>query len=249
MEARLATLQAELAKLQNEKDKQVEIDDERERGTAKGRSYEEAVFEAVDRIAHGQGDVAEAVGDLTGTSGRVGDVVVDLDACAGPSRGRVVIEAKNRQLSRPAALRELDQALVDRDAQFAILVVPSEEKVPARMAPLREYNGDKLIVTFDPDDQEGSALGLELGLKLARARVLMARGEEGALDAGELRETVERALQALEQVRSVKQQLTHATGSIQKARTIVGDLVDRVRELLEEIDARLAAAQSSTDDE
>jgi hypothetical protein len=117
------------------------------------------------------------------------------------------------------------------------------------MAPLREYNGDKLIVTFDPDDQEGSALGLELGLKLARARVLMARGEEGALDAGELRETVERALQALEQVRSVKQQLTHATGSIEKARTIVGDLVDRVRELLEEIDARLAAAQSSTDDE
>src|SRR5215207_4748935 len=249
MEARLATLQAEIAKLQTEKDKQVEIDEERERGTAKGRTYEEAVFEAVDRIANAQGDVAEAVGDLTGTTGRVGDVVVELDGCSGPPRGRVVIEAKNRQLSRPAALRELDQALVDRDAQFAILVVPSEEKVPPRMAQLREYNGDKLIVSFEPDDEDGSPLGLELGLKLARARVLMARGEEGALDAGALRETIERALQAMEQVRAVKQQLTHATGSIEKARTIVDDLAGRVRELLAEIDAKLAAAQSSRDEE
>src|SRR4051794_7685107 len=119
MEERMATLQAELAKLRTEKEMQGEIDEERERGTAKGRTYEEAVFDAVDRIAQGQGDVAEAVGDLTGTTGRVGDVTVDVDACNGPPRGGVVIEAKNRQLSRPGALRELDQALVDRDAQFA----------------------------------------------------------------------------------------------------------------------------------
>ena len=244
LEARLGTLQAEIVKLQTEKEKQVEVDEERDRGTAKGRTYEEAVFEAVDRVAHAQGDIAEAVGDVTGAAGRVGDVIVDLDACSGPARGRVVVEAKNRQLSRPAALRELDQALVERDAQFAILVVPSDEKVPARMAPLREYNGDKLIVCFDPAD-EASGLSLEVGYSLARARVLMARGEEGALDTSALRETIERTLQAMEQVRSVKQQLTHATGSIEKARSIVDDLAGRVRDLLGEVDARLAEAQAA----
>jgi hypothetical protein len=248
VDERMAALQAELVKLQTEKEKQVEIDVERDRGTAKGRTYEEAVFQAVDRLANAQGDVAEAIGDTIGTAGRVGDVIVDLEACSGPAMGRIVIEAKNRQLSRPAALRELDQALVERDAQFAILVVPSEEKVPARMAPLREYNGDKLIVSFDPAD-DASVLSLEVGYSLARARVLMARGEADALDAGALRETIERALQAMEQVRAVKQQLTHATGSIDKARTIVDDLAARVRELLSEIDSKLADAQASADDE
>ena len=121
-----------------------------------------------------QGDDCEAVGDVRGEGGRKGDVVVAIDACAGPARGRIVFEAKNSQLSRNRALAELDEALETRGADFAIFVVPSEDKLPARTRPLREFNGDKMFVVYDAE--EDARLALEVAYALARARVLMNRG-------------------------------------------------------------------------
>src|SRR5215210_685732 len=116
---RMAALQQQLGELRVERDKLAEIEAERERGTAKGRTFEELVAEAVDRVASSQGDDCDAVGDLKGATGRTGDVVVGLDACNGPARGRIVFEAKTGKLSKPDALRELDKALQQRDADFA----------------------------------------------------------------------------------------------------------------------------------
>jgi hypothetical protein len=131
-----------------------------------------------------------------------------------------------------------------RNADFAVLVVPAEEKVPARMAPLREYNGDKLIVTYDPED--GSRLALEVAYGLARARVLMARGDGDGLDSGALRDTIERALTAMEDVRKIKLQLTGATNGIDQARAILDEMAGRVRALLEEMRGALAADDADT---
>lgn len=241
LHAELATVRQELQGLRDEKRAREDLDEAEEAGTRKGRTYEESVYEALDAIAHAQGDTAEAVGDLKEATGKTGDVVVGIDGCAGPARGRVVFEAKNSQLSRPKALRELDDALAARGADYAVLVVPGEEKVPARMAPLREVNGDKLIVTYDPED--GSRLSLEVGYALARARVLMARGEDEALDAGALRETIERALTAMEDVRKIKLQLTGATKNIDDAREVLDAMAARVRGLLEEMGSALAGGE------
>ena len=46
-----------------------------------------------------QGDDCDAVGDFRGGGGRKGDVVVDIDGCAGASRGRIVFEAKHARRS------------------------------------------------------------------------------------------------------------------------------------------------------
>ena len=72
----MAELEKQLQALRLEKEKLEEVEAERERGSAKGRTFEEAVADAVDRIALAQGDVAEAVGDLKEATGKVGDVVV-----------------------------------------------------------------------------------------------------------------------------------------------------------------------------
>jgi hypothetical protein len=237
---KLAALELEVQRLHAERERTADVAEAEEAGTRKGRTYEEAVYEALDAVAIGQGDVAEAVGDLREATGKTGDVVVGIDGCSGPVRGRIVFEAKNSQLTRPKALRELDDALAERNADFAVLVVPSEEKVPARMAPLREYNGDKLIVTFDPE--EGSRLALEVAYALARARVLMARGDGEGLDAGALRDAIDRALTAMEDVRKIKLQLTGATNSVEGARSILDEMAGRVRELLEDMRGALAAA-------
>jgi hypothetical protein len=248
MREQMVALKLELAGLRAERDTAEEVAAERERSTAKGRPYEEAVVEAVDAIARGMGDDCDAVGDFRGAGGRKGDVVVDIDGCAGASRGRIVFEAKHSRRSRKEAVAELEEAMTTRGADYGIWVVPSEDRLPAKAPALREVGGDKLFVVFDPED--GSRLALEVAYSLARARVLMARGGVDGLDAPALRAEVERALGAMEDVRRIKLHLTNAAGGIEQARTVLESMVERVREHLSAIDALvLAAAEEDARDE
>src|SRR5918911_1753131 len=157
LQEQLTGLQVELQALRDERQKEEELEAERERGTAKGRTFEEAVYEAVDAIATAQGDDCDAVGDVRGATGKTGDVVVAIDACGGPARGRIVFEAKHSRLSKPKALEELDCGMRERDADFAVLVVPDDDKLPAKTTQLHEYNGDKLLVAWDPEGDGGIA--------------------------------------------------------------------------------------------
>lgn len=237
---RQAALQRELQGLRDEKQRLVEVAAAHEKGTAKGRTFEEAVYAALDAIASGQGDVCDAVGDFTGAGGKKGDVVVELDGCGGPARGRVVFEVKDSRLSRPKAIEVLDVALAQRGADYAVLVVRTEDEVPAKLTALREFNGDKLVVAYDPE--EGSRLALEVAYKLARGRVMLARAGDDGLDATALRDKVERAVGALDEARNAKRELTNASGAIERARGSVEALEDRVRARLGDIDALLTAA-------
>ena len=245
--AQMSELEKQIQGLRDEKDKLEQVESERERGTAKGRTYEERVVEAIDAIAAGQGDCCDAVGDLTGASGKTGDVVVSIDAASGPVRGRIVFEAKDRRLSAPKAREELGRALEQRDADYAVLVVPGDDEVPAKMTPLREWGGDCLIVTYDPE--EGTSLALEVGYRLARARVLMARAGDGEVDSEAVRQQVDRALAEMAEVRKVKSQLTSAKSNIDSAYSMVESMAARVRGHLEQIDSLVVAEGAVADDD
>jgi hypothetical protein len=242
MREQMVALKLELASLRSEREKASEVAAEAARGTAKGRPYEEAVAEAVDAIARGMGDDAEAVGDFGGAGGRKGDVVVDIDGCSGSPRGRIVFEAKHSRKSRKEALTELDEAMAQRSADYGVWVVPSEDRLPARAPALREVGGDKLFVVFDPED--GGALALQVAYSLARARVLMAKGGIEGLDAPALRAEVERALGAMDDVRRIKLHLTNAAGGIESARAVLEGMAERVRAHLAAIDELIAAADA-----
>jgi hypothetical protein len=238
--AQMNELEKQLQGLRDEKQKLEEVAEERERGTAKGRSYEEAVAEAIDRIADIQGDSAEAVGDERGAGGKKGDIVVGLDGCSGPAQGFIVFEAKDKQLSKPAFRSELAAAMEQRGALYSVLVVPTPDEVPARLHPLREYDGDKLIAVFDPDD--GSTLELEYAYRIARVRVAASRDDASEIDAAALRAIVGRADAAMADVRKVKTGLTNADTGIQSARAAVEALEASVRGELSALDALLAPA-------
>lgn len=235
----IAALKGEVVKLQAERDKQEEVAAEHARSTAKGRPYEEAVFEAVDAIAQARGDDCDAVGDLPGTGGRKGDVVVAVDGCSGPPRARIVFEAKNAYVPKNRALAELDAAMEQRDADYGVWVVPSDDLLPGHGAQLREVNGDKLFVVHDPDD--GGRLGLEVAYSLARARTLMIDTGADGLDAGAVRTELERALAGMDDVRRIKSQLTSATGGIDAARRILDEMAERVRGHLVRVDELVVA--------
>jgi DNA repair ATPase RecN len=108
--------------------------------------------------------------------------------------------------------------------------VPTEEEVPSKLQGLREYNGDKLVLVHDEDE-----LALEVGYRLARARVLMKRSHS-EVDAAAVHDLVERALAAMEDVRRVKSRLSGARTNIDQAYEVVEQMAVRVRGHLTEVD-------------
>ena len=210
-------------------------------GTRKGRSFEERVHAAIARIAEARGDCAHHVGDERGEGGsKKGDTVVELGAADGQSLGRIVFEDKDDQLSRNRAWEELNAAMAERDADFAVLVVAGEENIPAKREQLVEYEGNKMIVAVDselPDE-----LGLDLAYRYARLRVLTVRDRSLEVDAAGVRDAAEAARSALKRAQTVRLALTNVDKSSAKAREGIDAIVAEVEAELARIEALIAAA-------
>ena len=232
MNRTITELRSQLEGLAAQEEKEEAVAAEAEKGTAKGRSYEEQVVDALAGLANARGDHAEGVGELTEGGGKTGDAVVEVGAQSGPTRARIAFEAKDSRLSRPKMIETLDRAREQRSADFAVLVVPSDEKVPAGTLVLEEIQGDKMVVTWDPAD--GSTLTLETAYALARARVLMTGGG-GEADAAQIADAADRALELLKQVKKIKNSLTSAKTQIDSGAGAVEEMAAAVRLQLERI--------------
>jgi hypothetical protein len=233
---KVVALEGEVKRLHDAGEAQAELEAERERGAAKGRAFEDVVFEQIQAIADARGDAAHHTGDEQSESGdKVGDVVVELDAASRGARGRMVFEAKDKRLSRADAWRELDAALEARDAQFAVLVVSSDQKVPARTEPLAEYQGNKMIVTLDKDELDPR--GLELAYRYARCRLLVERDAAAAVDAAGVRAATEEAAAALRDAQKIRLHLTKASDGVDEARDVLNAMIARVETALARVEA------------
>jgi hypothetical protein len=204
---RIDALTAELTALRERLGARQELEAEQSRGTAKGRDFEERVHGLLDEIATARGDVAHHVGDLAGeTRGKKGDTVIEIGAGAGPCLAKIAFDPKDSQLTRPRAWEVLNGSLDDRGADYAVLVVATEQNVPAKTQSLVEYEGNKLIVAVDRQDPERNILEAAYGI--ARVRALAARQDELALDAPAMKEAIEEARRALESLKTARQALT-----------------------------------------
>lgn len=210
-------------------------------GTRKGFSFEERVHEAIERIASTRGDCATHTGgEGAEGGGKKGDTLVELGAAEGPSSGRIVFEAKDRKLSKNSAWAELNEGMAARAASFGVLVVAGEERIPAGREPLREYEGNKLIIAVDRDAPD--SLALAVAYRLAAARVSMVRDRELTVDAVEVRAVTEEAVSCLKQAQAIRSALTGIKTSSDKARTGLDEMVAAVELKLERIDSLVADA-------
>jgi hypothetical protein len=239
---KIAQLEGEVKRLHDAREAAAELAAEHDRGTVKGREFEARAFEVVEQMAMARGDVAHHVGDVRSASGgKRGDIVIELDAAGGQPKGRIAVDVKDEKLSKNDAWRVLDAALEERDARFAILVVGSDEKVPAGREPLHEYEGNKMIVTLDRETIEPRAL--ELAYRYARCRCLMAVERELEIDAAGVRAAAEEALSALKDAQKVRRSLTGASNSVESARSALDGMVARVEASLVRVESLIAAAE------
>ncbi len=173
--------------------------------------------------------------------------MVEIGAADGPVRGRIVFEDKDEQLSKNRAWAELNGAMAERDADFAVLVVAGEERIPSGREQLHEYEGNKLIIAVDREEPD--EIGLELAYRYARCRVLMARDHTLEVDAGGVRDAAEAARAALKRANSVRLALTNIDKSSEKAREGVEAIVADVEADLTRIESLVAAAAEAEADD
>jgi predicted nucleic acid-binding Zn-ribbon protein len=243
----VANLQTEIARLTERREGDEALAEAEEAGTRKGRSFEERVNLAIERLADSRGDCAHAVGDVQGKAGsKKGDAVVEIGGGEGSALGRIVVEIKDSQLSRPQALSEMNGALEARDADYALLVVAGEDAIPTGgVEEMHEYQGNKLIVSVDPEEPDGKAL--ELAYRYASLRVRAGREAAAGVDAAAVRTAASEARDAIASFKTVKSALTSATKQVERAQTGVEDIEQSVVDRLDRIEAAIEDAEELAD--
>jgi Uncharacterized protein conserved in bacteria (DUF2130) len=241
---RIDALTRELVELKAEREADERVAEAEEAGTRKGRTFEDLAYGALDRIASERGDAAHAVGDASSEAGgKKGDVVVEVEGGSGPPICRIVFEAKNKKLSKNDAWAELNAAMSERDASFAVLVVASEEKVPSGTQEVQEYQGNKMIVVLDREDPDPTALAY--AYRYARARALMVGHANLAVDATGVRDSAEQAAAALKRANAIRKALTGVTRGADTAREQLNEMIGEVERCLLRIESLIAEADEA----
>jgi hypothetical protein len=245
LERKLDELSARLAEAIGVQSAAEAVEEAEEAGTRKGRTFEERVNSALERIAEARGDCAHAVGDTPGTGGsKKGDALIEIGAAEGASLGRIVFEIKDSRLSKPKAWGEMNGALEARDADYAVLVVAGEDAVPSgEVEEMHEYQGNKLVVSVDPDEPDGRAL--ELAYRYASLRVRAARESAAGVDASGVLTAAAEARDALGGFKSVKSALTSATNNVERARGGVEEIERALLDRIERIEASIDEADGA----
>jgi hypothetical protein len=238
---RIDTLTREVVELKKEREADSRVAEAEEAGTRKGRTFEERVHAAIERISRSRGDCATHTGgEQAEGGGRKGDTLVELEGAEGPAAGRIVFEAKDKRLSKNQAWSELNESMAARAAGFGVLVVAGDERVPAGREPLHEYEGNKLIVAVDRDEPEG--LVLETAYRLAAARLKLTRDANLQVDAAAVRDAAAEAISTLRQAQAIRSTLTGIKTSSDRARDGLDAMVEAVLAKLERIDSLIAEA-------
>jgi hypothetical protein len=210
---------------------------ERAKSAAKGADFEDLLDQLLGTLVQGTGDVVERTGDAAGDviRSRKGDFLLTLDprSCGG-AEVRVVVEAKDRQLSWREIREELAQARRNRGAAVALCVF-TPDHAPSAVAPFDVRFGHVFCV-IDPAAPDLSILNA--ALRLCRLHAIASLTESSdQFDVNRVAAAVAAVRTELDAIRRLKVQLT----SIRHTATEVTAGLDRLRD---QVLARVSDAEA-----
>jgi hypothetical protein len=190
---------------------------EYERGSAKGLDYEEFVAQVVADIAAVHGDRAERSGADAGLRrgdkrlAKRGDVTVFVEG-----EPVVVIEAKDTaRVSSAAIKRELDEAMENRGAAAAVVVVSTDQGSLMCGQALVHLRSDMWAVHLPKTASD--PLPLRIAYFLARQTALAKVDRYGAAELDEIRARAEEITRRLTPLTEIRQHIANSVGSQEKA--------------------------------
>jgi hypothetical protein len=218
---------------------------EREKGTAKGRTYQEYVFDQVEAIARIFGDISEYVADQAGEKGnsRAGDILVKLNPKDTSNCDvRIVFEAKNRKTTVPVILDELEEAKENRVAGAAIAVFSSCECVPRGLKAWRDYPNYRYVCVLTEDETDPFAL--EFSYRNARVDALRSMEvAEQKINFAALQSLLKQAKARLNEFQQMRAKLTGAQTAIEDVQGLIEKHQQAMRNDLDEVDRLLSIPQ------
>ena len=210
---------AEVRTAQLEKDTKVEA---LERGIFGGMEYEEVAFKSLQQIAALAGDDCEWTGKITGRIPRrfMGDATVDLKV--GPSvLARLVMEAKNKKLTKKEWEAERDGSLENRGATGFIGLCKHLEDMPNGNRFL-VLNSKSIVLAFDPEVDDIQLLYVVYGMvKLA---TLSESGSVDDVNIAEVNHHLEETLRSLEKFDTITKSAAMIITQGQKIKDEASDL-------------------------
>ena len=203
--------------------------------TKKGFEFEDTLEVFLQSVSNSFSDIVERVGTEKGKLGNLkGDFLIMISdpKIEGPAP-RIVVEAKAEErtrLTQKGLLGELDQAIENRGANFAIAVTESQISDP--IGHYREIPPDKIICTFGED-----GLPLEVAYKIARTRVLLDvyQQPEREIDIRRIDGIISRIKSYLNAIRSIKAKLTGIGNTSEGIKDDLKSLETNIRESLSEL--------------
>lgn len=167
-----------------------------EAGVFGGLDYEDIAVKAVQNIASYAGDDCEPTGNVTGRIARskMGDGVVDLKVGA-QVYSRIVLEAKNKSLSKLDWEREAQGSKQNRGAIGFIGLCKHLSDMP-NASRILILDSRSIVVAYNPEVDDLQLLALVY--QLVKLNTLSNAGNSEDIDLGEVSNSLESALKALE---------------------------------------------------
>lgn len=216
---------------------------ESEGGTKKGFDFEDSVEDWLRSAVAGIGGctverTSRAKGELSADS-LVGDFVITLADGA-----RLVIEAKNTArinlTGKDGILDELDRAIVNRGADFAICV-SSQASYPREVGPFGVY-GHRLLVV---DGEDG--IMTAVAVRWALAALAAERRTRGELDHALFSDRLQRVRQLAQLLSGSRRSLTDITTSVENVRNSLEQLRTELLAVVADLDREVARISEPAD--
>ena len=167
------------------------IQEIKQKGTAKGGDFEEYCKPILEEIASNHGEDVVHTGKTPGPIGLVGDFVYTI---TNPEL-KIVLEMKTETgtITLPDIKKELAGGMENRSAQYGIFVSKHREAIPLKVGIFNEYEDNKLVIALGSELQDEiihqSILKIAIGY--ARARLRQQSGQKVSVDTSKIRTKIQ----------------------------------------------------------
>ncbi len=210
---------------------------EAEKGSQKGIVFEEDLYKFLISNTRMTGDSIERTGTKASGRDKKGDLLVTLQNTGLAEELRIVIEAKDTSsisLEGPNGLiTQVEQGMVNRNADFGIGVVKNIESLPKYNGALHYYPDKNLIICGFGDD------GLAFELAYIFARTILLQGnkvdvETEDIDIERLESVFNEINNKLKMFRSLKKNMTEIEKLTNQTKTDLISFESEIKDLVED---------------
>jgi len=210
---------------------------------AVGLGFEQSIGPHLEECFAPFGDELEATGATPGIADeKVGDFVVTLNPRdTGGRDRRIVFELKKRKTraSVRSCLAELDRAMLNRDAQVAVMVFAHPSQSPLQGRSFRAFHGNRVLVVWDPDGEPGSDLALEVAAQVGRTLAIASDRDDLTLDRGLLAEKLDTLTNVIERGRAIRRGISTARRGLNAAEDAYDVLAEEAMAVVLELQDRV----------